>query len=158
MKIIEKIKKIFALIKKRFFAKNILVEENHNAPKSLKERQTEFLNDTILHYNLKNRATRLNGRCIYSPIEGVSDGCAIGRHIVDKELCEELDKESKSISSLMGIYPDILPKHIYELGSYFLRRIQILHDSESSWTLEGISESGIYKAEKIRQDIIDGFY
>lgn len=107
----------------------------------------EFLNDTITYYseNVDRRCTYEHG-CFYSPInsdkQGISEGCAIGRHL-DSELQLRLDKDSIGDSGVSNdeVF-ESLPTWLQELGQDFLVSIQILHDRKENWDSKGLSEIG----------------
>ncbi len=68
-------------------------------------------------------------------------GCAIGRHIDDKDLCKDLDAGLvKSISFTSNF--NRLPQKLQDLTKNFLVCVQILHDTEGNWNSQGISEAG----------------
>lgn len=116
------------------------------------KKQLDFLNETIAHYNSKNRC-EINKRCKYSPIEGVSEGCAVGRHITDKELCKHLDDLSAKDNGSVNIKEvfDLLPKNLQELSQRFLGNIQQLHDNPYNWTETGLSIEGLNYVRHIKQ-------
>lgn len=126
--------------------------------KTLKEKQLEFLEDTIKHYNSNNRG-KVPGNdimCQYSAIDGVSEGCAIGRHC-SKELCARLDSTEfmdKSGVNNIDLF-DLLPDNLRELGHCFLYNVQILHDRNENWNSNGLSGKGLAEAEWIRGYIND---
>jgi hypothetical protein len=121
--------------------------------KTLKEKQLVFLEDTVKHYNANNRGM-VPGQeymCQYSAIDGISDGCAIGRHC-SKELCARLDSEEfqdKSGVNNIELF-DLLPENLKELGIHFLAKIQGFHDSPNNWTNNGLSAEGFDESEYIR--------
>ena len=62
----------------------------YQAIANIKERRIVFLNDTVAHYNLKNRSVGKSGKCVYCPEDSNSEGCAIGRHL-PRELAIRMD-------------------------------------------------------------------
>ena len=108
---------------------------------TLQQKQLQFLNDTVNHFNINNRgANKFTNRCSYK------DGCAIGRHLTP-ELCDKFDKNGSALFALF----DQLPKNLQELGKDFLREIQILHDNEYNWNQTGLSKIGKEKVEYIKR-------
>lgn len=103
----------------------------------------EFFDDTIKHFNSNNRGTDSFGGCSYEV------GCAIGRHIKDKELCQRLDEQADS--SVTYIF-DMLPFELQELGVEFLVSMQSLHDDPSFWDEEGLSAFGEMRAKEIAKE------
>lgn len=124
---------------------------------TIKKRQRDFLSETVNHFNNKNRSVIYgkhgDKKCLYVPIEGKSDGCAIGRHIADKKLCEKLDIEGEIGDSNAFC---MLPDNLQELGEDFLSEVQTLHDTDINWNDNGISTLGQYQADsiKIRFDLV----
>lgn len=116
--------------------------------KTIKEKQLDFLNDTISHYNSSNRSL-IGSFCSYLPQTNKSLGCAIGRHVPDKELCKEFDKIGSVNQNKVF---NRLPSELKELGQIFLREIQILHDNANNWNETGLTPYGkdkeIYIKEK----------
>ena len=117
----------------------------------LTQKRRAVLDDTIAHFNLKNRsviyATKsFGGRCKYFSVagggEGEIRGCAIGRLIQDKGLCRRLDDETPTTSVSNPVVFEQLPPELQELGQDFLSRLQNLHDIEGNWDEKGLSEEG----------------
>ena len=109
------------------------------------------MEETIKHYNANNRC--YNGeRCLYSPIEGKSEGCAVGRHIADKQLCKDLD--AGKFANCFGISSnavfEALPQELKDLGQDFLGDIQSLHDTATWWNATGLTYEGIVKVNKLK--------
>jgi hypothetical protein len=117
----------------------------------LKKAQKAYLDETIAHFNLNNRATT-GHRCVYSSTT-TSEGCAIGRKIADKSICALLDSDI-SVSAGSGVSnPKVfqkLPKELKDLGAAFLTSIQQLHDHECNWGSKGLSEVGGMEVAAIR--------
>ena len=124
---------------------------------SLKERRLAFLNETISHFNSKNRAyDKERQACSYS--HKVNGGCAIGRK-VSAELAEEFEAMSRAQEQNAGLSvgaTDIfkkLPTELQELGSYFLELVQSLHDGDIYWDENGLSRIGEKKVENIKAQL-----
>lgn len=114
-----------------------------NTLTDLQKKQLAFLEETASFYTLKNRCVTENGLFCKYFLEG-KPGCAIGRHIEDKELCQKFDKQVFGDSfyvSEIHIFSR-LPTHLQELGEHFLLEVQKLHDISRNWTNEGPSEEG----------------
>jgi len=101
---------------------------------------------TIKYFNLNNRSVHPNGKGLYS-----GKGCAIGKHIKDKQLCSKLDTIICSGLTESDIYRR-LPTNLQKLGQDFLIDIQMLHDNRDNWTISGLSRSGIRKSVLIAQE------
>jgi hypothetical protein len=109
----------------------------------IQTKQLEFLKDTINHFNSSNRGVNFNGRCCYSA------GCAIGRHIPDKELCKEMDEYGDTIIIMSNYLYNKLPESLKELGQSYLDQVQDLHDDDRSWDKNGLTDHGKMSVNKI---------
>lgn len=118
--------------------------------KALEQKRLSFLEDGLNYFNSNTRCVNNGGTCVYSPIEGKSKGCFIGR-AVQLEKALELER----LFSSMGVNVDkvfnILPKEMRDLGKDFLTACQSLHDTEYYWNELGLSEYGTEKVENIKQ-------
>ncbi len=104
----------------------------------IKQKRLAFLEDTVNFFNSTNRCT-INSVCRYF-LEG-KDGCAIGRHIPDKKLCQEFDSlHMTGVSN--GIIFNRLPLNLQELGLNLLSSVQRLHDNSDNWDKNGLSKAG----------------
>lgn len=113
--------------------------------KTLQQKQLEFLNDTINHFNLNNRGVNpTTERYSYE------HGCAIGRHL-DKDLAKKLDYHGFGYVAVPEVFNE-LPTELKELDRLFLGRIQSLHDSELCWTNTGLSKHGEKTVWQIKVD------
>lgn len=114
----------------------------------IKNAQAALLRDTIKFYNVSNRCHG-GGGCQYRPTED-SPGCAIGRHVANKELCAQWDIGFDG-SPGIGNWDDTeiinLGAPLAVLGREFLAGIQTLHDSITLWDSAGLSLFGREKAE-----------
>lgn len=101
---------------------------------TLQEKRLEFLNETVGFYTNNPRSITETGECIYSPTSK-SVGCAIGRHIEDKDLCKQLDNHrSGGLAATEIFYTfDLLPEKLKALGKDFLQDVQDLHDCDVYW-------------------------
>ncbi len=123
--------------------------------KTLKEKQLDFLNETIEHYKTNPRGMKKGSYCSYE------HGCAIGRHL-NKELAIQLDKlidiGQNSGVSYSNVF-NILPEFLKELKIDFLTRVQKLHDNSLFWTKNDsefgfdLSESGESEVNSIKTSI-----
>lgn len=114
--------------------------------KTLQQKQLEFLNDTVNHFNSTNRGiTPETLGCSYE------HGCAIGRHL-DKKLAMKLDGCGSGYVSEPEVFNE-LPEELKELGPHFLARVQSLHDSELNWTEKGLSKHGEKTVFNIKNDL-----
>lgn len=121
---------------------------------NLQASRSKFLEETIEHFTNNPRAVTLryndlgnSNYCTYSPQNG-SKGCAIGRHIPNKMLCQDLDNLPVS-----GVNCDVvfeqLPEWLRSLGQDFLWDVQQLHDTNSNWN-NGLTPLGLEFVSKIR--------
>lgn len=114
----------------------------------IRNAQTQFLRDTVEFYNSGNRGTSLTGHvCVYEPV-GDSPGCAIGRHIPNKELCRNLHGGVRDLEGKAWAFGPLL---VLDVG--FLRDVQLLHDQRGNWNRSGLSEYG----ESVVTDICHKF-
>jgi len=116
----------------------------------IKKKRLAVLESTINYFTSKNRCHG-EDKCHYAPIEGVSEGCAVGRLIKDKELCATLD--TIGCVSTLDVFEQ-LPDDLQELGQGFLTELQILHDVASYWNETGLSFAGIQKFTYIKNVFI----
>jgi hypothetical protein len=116
----------------------------------IKNAQAQFLRDTCRDYSSKTRCVGAIG-CQYAPTMD-SPGCALGRHIPNKQTCILLDLASNSGGSVNADNPMTIdamgPLRVLS-GRGFLTDMQALHDATSYWTATGLSESGRQEAMKI---------
>lgn len=122
---------------------------------TIKEKQLAFLEETVNHYNSTNRCVNTsNGECYYHPatldLEGVSQGCAIGRHL-DPELAKRLDIEFNRVPVSDDKVFVLLPDNLKELGEEFLSHIQLLHDTDPYWNTTGLSKQGEIFVDRIKE-------
>jgi len=126
----------------------------------LKSKRLAVLESTLNYFTISNRSVvrTMNRRtCQYAPIEGVSEGCAVGRLIKDKDLCKRLDdngKDGMSATVVVDVWEQ-LPKSVQELGLQFLSELQILHDSDIFWCNEGLNKEGQKALARIKRNHIE---
>ena len=113
--------------------------------KTIQEKQLEFLNDTISHFNSTNRGiNKTVGNCSYVA------GCAIGRHL-PKELCERFDSGDYKYTAILNLNIfNQLPDNLKELTIEFLDQIQGLHDREYYWDEKSLTNEGLEKVNIIK--------
>jgi hypothetical protein len=117
------------------------------------ERRRIFLDDTISHYTTCNRSTKYDTGCIYAPAHANTAGCAIGRHL-PIEVARELDcRDNTSIDESENFAS--VPVWMQQMGEEFLFNMQQLHDVSSHWDENGITESGMAWADRIRKKYIN---
>jgi len=109
----------------------------------IQKKRLAVLESTLNYFTSKNRAELVTA-CLYSPIEGVSEGCAVGRL---KELCKQLDKLGGVSNDKVF---DKLPSELQEMGRAFLSHLQTLHDVDNNWTETGLSPLGEETVKKIK--------
>lgn len=126
--------------------------------------QEEFLIDTLEYYSVDptRRCATIDGKCYYSPKNTITtgDGCAIGRHLPDM-LKESLDVASHGNPiTVYSLFTNVdhshflkdVPDILKSLDVEFLFRIQVLHDYNSNWHTEGLTNTG---KEELRRTIIE---
>lgn len=108
--------------------------------KTLQQKQFDFLNDTINHFNSNNRGIdQYTKQCSYK------NGCAIGRH-----LSKKLVKTIKNYVVDDNEVYNKLPRKLKELTKEFLMDVQNLHDTEENWNEKGLSQRGKDKVNVIK--------
>ena len=129
--------------------------------------ELELLEDTIKYYseNTERRCSSEDG-CYYSPItigkEGISDGCAIGRHL-DKEFALQIDKDDElNIKSLMKSKfignEDKFPDWMIKMKLDFLVSLQNLHDDNLYWDKNGLTQEGFEYVKEIKNKLAKNLY
>lgn len=110
---------------------------------TLKQKQAQFLFETVSHFKLNNRGLRypVGNTCSYAA------GCAIGRKIKSMEIKEAMDFiNCETPWAIDAELPkevfSLLPNDLKELGSNYLRQVQKLHDDYINWDMEGLTELG----------------
>jgi hypothetical protein len=111
--------------------------------KTLQEKRRELLDETCKHFNSTNRSVGRFSECKYGGV-----GCAIGRKIPNKRLCDRLDGEYTTSVDDPSIF-NKLPAKLKELGQDFLTDLQKLHDEENNWNEKGLSKVGKAARTKI---------
>jgi len=119
---------------------------------NLPKKRLEFLEDTIKFYTSKNRGfNEFTQTCQYSPIEGVSEGCAIGRHIPDLNITVKLD----ALGSIESVKEEggwsLIPRKLRNLGVGFLFEVQSLHDGNGYWDEHGLTNEGKLRVDTIKR-------
>lgn len=100
----------------------------------------ELLESTVEYYSadVNRRCVDDLGQCFYNPAQagkaGISDGCAIGRFMTEKQ--QNL-AEGHRVESLLD-----LPVSLQGIEKEFLSDIQYLHDLHACWTETGLSVGG----------------
>lgn len=123
----------------------------------------ELLDNTIRYYSEDiNRRCRGEGRgCYYSPTkinkEGISEGCAIGRHLspeVQLKFDNAVDVGSQSITTLYNTpqYFNLLPEWMKKMPVKFLGKIQRLHDNSQFWNEKGLTDKGLSYVDGIKAE------
>lgn len=119
---------------------------------SIGQRRLEILEWEKNNRNGKNRSVVGDAdtgvpKCLYSG----EIGCAVGRLIPDKSLCEKMDASLNSAVDC-DFVQNLLPKDVKELGKDFLADLQCLHDRSDSWDHSGLSESGLEYWNSIKEN------
>lgn len=100
-----------------------------------------FLADTIRTYSKPGtRSTFPYGGCSYRPAVSSSPGCAIGRHIDNKKLCEQFDNTPLPSVDKPAIYDNLGWLRFFE--PLFLARVQWFHDDPKNWCGNWLSDRG----------------
>tara|TARA_R110000751_G_C13565254_1_gene457960 strand:- start:275 stop:667 length:393 start_codon:yes stop_codon:yes gene_type:complete len=119
--------------------------------KKLKVSQTrqELLENTIAFYSedVTRRAFDEGaGVCMYHTADGRN--CAIGRELKNPSTFGvATDSVDEGVGSLALMIE--LPKRLSSMGAYFLTDIQMLHDKDSYWDVDGLTDRGKGKVNSI---------
>jgi hypothetical protein len=113
----------------------------------------QALKDTCEYYNIGNRATQLDGLCLYHTANG--DRCAIGRLLTVTQAMYLGDREI-SVRNLIDELNPSVPMELeilsvlqqYDLE--FLCQLQRLHDNDKYWGGEGLNAYGDTFANEIK--------
>ena len=108
--------------------------------------QQELLQWVANYYTTENRATDKNLSCKYF----IEDGrrCAIGMQ-VNKPLAAKIEQQCTGKAAGHENVFDLLPKRMKNMGRAFLCQIQSLHDFNTNWGKNGITEIGEQEVESI---------
>lgn len=109
-----------------------------------------FLLDALEYYTTDtNRRCTMEGvhcACYYSPSkvdkQGISEGCLIGRHLTDENKIKADNCSETSISTVINERPELIPKWMKNLNVSFLATCQNLHDINSCWVKNALSDKG----------------
>lgn len=119
----------------------------------------ELLLDMLEYYSEDKNRRCINGTtCVYSPetagLEGVSEGCAVGR-LLPPEVSKYIDDEYGEIGICELVdepfSTDEIAKAI-EKKSNILYKMQLLHDDNNNWSDQGLTMKGKSKVEFIIAD------
>lgn len=107
----------------------------------------EFIDTFVATYvaHPENRSVDEDNFCMYRSEGG--QRCAIGMYIPDEEYEVRMEDLTVSDSLIMSV----LPESVSRLGTLFLRSMQLLHDTKIYWTKTGLSKTGLYHLEYIKQ-------
>ena len=122
---------------------------------TIEDRRLNFLNEK-LGYFIEDPSRRAYNQktesCMYWD-KSTGNKCLIGMELPEEKYDESF--ESKIINfhfNEKGSIFSLLSKDIQELGLYFLQVCQCLHDEESYWDEDGLSDSGKSKLASIKAD------
>ncbi len=123
------------------------------------EQKLKLLDETAKAYTSATRCTTAANSCKYY-VEG-KQGCAIGRLIEDKELCQRLDIiPYGGLASVTAVNNDWifrqLPEDLQGYGPSLLGRLQSLHDCIGYWDNHGLSHLGTAAYNRIKDAIESG--
>jgi hypothetical protein len=113
--------------------------------KTIQESRLQILDWEKDNRNINNRSTNECSLCSYAgPI-----GCAIGRLVVDKDLCRTMDQMDDSAAAAIFY---MLPGNVQELGEDFLSIIQDFHDATINWDEDGLTSRGMERYDYIKMN------
>jgi hypothetical protein len=136
--------------------------------------ELELLEDTIKYYSENpERRCVSTVSCYYSPItankESISEGCAIGRHL-DKDFALQIDKDDADFDGDSGIIQVLsvmlekeenkskFPDWMLKMSPSFLSEIQGLHDANSHWDKNGLTQEGLEYVKEIKNKLAKNLY
>lgn len=102
--------------------------------RNFSQTRQELLNNTVTYYSedpVGRRALTATGGCAY--LTKCGKMCAIGR---------ELLKPSSLSNIAISDNIDYIPKRLQKMGEWFLDSIQTLHDTNSYWDTNGLTNQG----------------
>lgn len=98
--------------------------------------QVELLVNTVTYYfqDISRKCTSSGSRCSYSPrdvnLEGISEGCAVGRLLTNEEQDKLEEVNYLSVDTRIVKYLGVDSNRIiHAIGVEFLTNLQILHDA-----------------------------
>ena len=109
----------------------------------------ELLEDTVNFYSVDpvgRRAVDDNGFCFYVMPDGKR--CAIGRFLSMQ--CDDRHI-TMNILGLKDNRNEIFSEEISSIPGNLLRLIQNFHDTSSNWNLHGLSETGQFHYEELKE-------
>ena len=122
---------------------------------TIEDRRLNFLNEK-LGYFIEDPSRRAYNQktesCMYWD-KSTGNKCLIGMEIPKEKYNEAYEGKSLTFENSLrknSVF-DLLPVEVQELGVYFLKRFQRLHDQDAYWTEEGLSNRGIGKLNFIKE-------
>lgn len=128
----------------------------------LQKQQLAFLEETVEFYQ-KNPRSKQGDKCLY--YHPTLAGCAIGRHIPNKDICRNLDGVG-GINRMSNTSYRLIPWSLRKLGKVFLSQMQDFHDSNDNWEhpknltgkVETLTYEGNSKIDLIKKRINDNHF
>ena len=116
---------------------------------TIEERRLNFLNEK-LGYFIEDPSRRAYNQktesCMYWD-KSTGNKCLIGMELPEEKYNEAY--EGKSLTFKNSVF-DLLPVEVQELSKTFLFQCQCLHDEESYWDEDGLSDRGESKLASIK--------
>lgn len=114
--------------------------------KTVKERQEEFLLETMLFYNSENRCISHSG-CVYS-YDGKN--CAIGRKLPKDYIIKLLEEDMNSDTDVRRLFEEFgTPEYFKFMHPVFITNVQSLHDRSENWDDNGLTRLGLHHVKYI---------
>jgi hypothetical protein len=121
---------------------------------TIEERRLNFINEK-LGYFIEDPSRRAYNQktesCMYWD-KSTGNKCLIGMEIPKEKYNKAYEGKSLTFENSLrknSVF-DLLPVEVQELGVYFLKRCQCLHDEESYWDEDGLSDRGESKLASIK--------
>ncbi len=125
------------------------------------ETPEDFVLDTVRYYSEDTNRRCVVASCYYDPAkadkEGISEGCAIGRHMTETQKATADEKKARrngyDANTVDNLKPEYIPESLQQFDIKLLRRVQLLHDGAENWNDFGLT----YVGKSALRGIIDEF-
>jgi hypothetical protein len=126
---------------------------------ALKALMLKEIDDMVAYYevNPDARRAKMGDECAYLVVETGSK-CAIGRMLNEDDL--KMLKEDHMLfdTTIFDIYEILTTERIKALPLSFLAQLQEVHDNDTFWNAEGLTNIGRTAINTIKIDVDEGMY
>lgn len=113
----------------------------------------DIIIETVLQYNSTNRATNDSDSCTYLSKDG--NMCAVGRCLSDEGMCvmKKFENSNAVLDTSINYFIKLHGENDFDKclkeeyrghDARFWNDLQNLHDSPSNWSMDGITNIGLY--------------